>query len=264
MPAAWLLLAALASGLPAQAEASGTREAPSYTAASILNSADGQAALAPNTFATIYGANLAYVTKAISSDDIRGGVLPTVLIGTGVRVLVNHLPANIYYVSPTQINLLIPACLNPGPAEIQLILDANAGPAITVTLSASAPAFFQLDAQNVVATLLDGSVITKDNPARADDWVILYANGLGQTNPPAIYGQIPYGAAPLDKPSEFSLTLNGVPVDASRIGYVGAAPGYAGLFQINLKLPPNTPPDPEIQITAGGQTSPPSIHLFVK
>ena len=63
--------------------------APSYSAASIVNAADNLAGpLAPNTIATIYGTGLAYGTKWLTPDDIRGGVLPTVLPGTGVRILV--------------------------------------------------------------------------------------------------------------------------------------------------------------------------------
>ena len=89
--------------------------APSYSAASIVNAADNLAGpLAPNTIATIYGTGLAYGTKWLTPDDIRGGVLPTVLPGTGVRILVGGVLANLYYVSPLQINFLVPPNLLPG------------------------------------------------------------------------------------------------------------------------------------------------------
>src|SRR5882757_1529073 len=59
----------------------GTLQAkPSYSAASIVNAADSLAGpLAPNTIATIYGTGLAYGTKWLTADDIRAGLLPTVL-----------------------------------------------------------------------------------------------------------------------------------------------------------------------------------------
>jgi hypothetical protein len=70
-------------------------DAPIYSADSLVNSADNQSGwLAPNAIATLYGKNLAYGTKTLSSDDIRGGVLPTVLPNTGVRLLINGLPGN--------------------------------------------------------------------------------------------------------------------------------------------------------------------------
>src|SRR5260370_14519924 len=64
--------------------AAALQAAPSYSAASIVNAADNLAGpLAPNTIATIYGTGLAYGTKWLTADDIRGGLLPTVLPGTG-------------------------------------------------------------------------------------------------------------------------------------------------------------------------------------
>src|SRR5690348_7781204 len=124
MAAAWL--AALALG-PLLADTSGTVGAPYYTADSIANSAANVAAFyTPNSFLSIYGQNLAYVTKPISPDDIRAGQLPTALTGTGVRVLINLIPADMYYVSPNQVNVLIPASLTAGPAVVQLVNDGVA------------------------------------------------------------------------------------------------------------------------------------------
>ena len=101
---------------------------PYYTAQSIANSAAGVAGLyAPNTFVTIYGQNLAYATASLTASEVSGGMLPTVLGGTGVRVLINNIPANIYYVSPTQVNLLIPTSLIAGPAMMQLVVDESGG-----------------------------------------------------------------------------------------------------------------------------------------
>jgi hypothetical protein len=48
--------------------------------------------LAPNTITRLYSKYLADNTVALTADDIRGGVLPTVLPSTGVRMLVNGLP----------------------------------------------------------------------------------------------------------------------------------------------------------------------------
>src|SRR5713226_8491781 len=116
-------------------------DGPSYSAAGIVNSADNQAGwLAPNTIGTLYGTGLAYVTKSLTADDVRGGVLPTVLPGTGVRVLIGGLPATPYYVSPTQINFLVPVALLPGPSDFQIVLDAHAGPLISILLAPAAPA----------------------------------------------------------------------------------------------------------------------------
>ena len=60
--------------------------------------------------------------------------------------------AGIYYISPTQINFLIPGILIPGPSFVRVSLDGLHGPDIPIQISPTAPAFFQLDAENVVAT----------------------------------------------------------------------------------------------------------------
>ncbi len=265
MPATSLwLLAAIVTG-PIWADTSGNREAQSYSAASIVNAADNlPGPLAPNTFASIYGANLAFVTRAVKGEDISGGFLPTVLPGTGLRVLINNYPANMYYVSPTQINVLIPAILIPGPAQIQLVLNAQAGPVVTVTLAAASPALFELDQQTVVATRPDGSVVTQDNPAHRGEWVILYATGLGTTVPPAGYGEIATSAAPLKSMATFQVLLDGVAVDPSRIPYAGLTPGFAGLYQVNLLLPDDVGPNPEVRLITGDPISPEGIHIPVQ
>ena len=113
---------------------------PDYSAAGIVNAADNQThSLAPNTIASLYGVRLSYVTAAITANDIRGGLLPTVLPGTGVQVLVRYIPAAIYYVSPTQINFLVPADLLPGPATLQVVLDAHTGPAVKIQIGSASP-----------------------------------------------------------------------------------------------------------------------------
>jgi uncharacterized protein (TIGR03437 family) len=240
------------------------RVAPIYDAASIVNAADNQSGmLAPNTLGTLYGANLAYSTAAISLNNIQNGVLPTVLGASETQVFVDYYPADLYYVSPTQINFLVPPNLLALPAFIYVAIDGLAGPAIQVTLAPAAPGLFQLDAQNAVATLADGSVLTPASPAKPGDIVILYATGLGAVTPAAVYGQAPSAAAPLIAGADLSILLDGTAVDSSAIQYAGVAPGYAGLYQINLKLPPSTGASPEIRLQLDGAISIAGVHLPV-
>jgi uncharacterized protein (TIGR03437 family) len=240
-------------------------QTPFYASDSIANSAANVAAYyAPNTFLTIYGTDLAHATRAISPDDIRAGVLPTVLAGAGVRVLINLIPADLYYVSPKQVNLLVPPSIQPGPVTLQLVSDGIAGPAVQITLAASAPALFQLDARNVLATHGNGPLVTEAEPGRAGEIVVLYGTGLGQTVPPALANVLAAGAAPIADPSSFRVLLNGVTVDRRRIAYAGLTPGYAGLYQINVQLPDDTPANPEIRVGYGDRMSPAGRVLPVK
>ena len=61
-------------------------------------------------------------------------------------------------------------------------------------------------------------------------------------------GPDPHSAAILEKLSEFKVVAAGEPIDRANILYAGAAPGFAGLYQINLRLPGNLARNPELQI----------------
>jgi uncharacterized protein (TIGR03437 family) len=246
------------------AEKPAPRVAPIYSAASIVNAADNQpGALAPNTIGTIYGANLAYNTAAISQNDIQDGLLPTVLGASETRVFVDNFPADLYYVSPTQINFLVPPKLSVDSVVIRVVVDSLTGPAIQLMLAPAAPGLFQLDVQNAVATRADGSVLTPSVPAKPGDIVLLWATGLGQTAPPPIYGQLATAAAPLVAGANLSILLDGVPVDPTAIEYAGLAPGFAGLYQINVWLPVSTGTNPEIRLQLNGASSISGVHLPV-
>ena len=260
-----LFLVGALAGLSREAGISATREAPSYSNASIVNSASNEpGALAPNAFVTIYGTNLARSTRAIADSDIVGNMLPTVLPGTGVNVYVNRIRAHIFYVSPGQINALIPADALAGSAEILVALDGVYGPSARVTLQASAPALFQLDAQTAIAVHADGTVLTPKTPGRPGEWIALYATGLGTTAPPAAYGEIPARAAPLRDSARFRVLLNSAAVEAERVPYAGVSPGFAGLYQVNVRLPDSLTRDPEIRLQAGDAFSKAGVVIPVE
>ena len=259
--AAAVLLAALLFG-PLLADTSPTAGAPTYSADSILNAATGLPGFySPNTFISIYGQNLADTTRAIGPGDVGGGILPPTLPGAEVKVLINSVFATVWYASPTMLNVLIPNFLVAGPATLQIEVDGRAGNPVSITLGATAPAFFQLDATTPIAVHLDGSLITPASPAHGGEMIVLFATGLGQTVPAQIPNQVAASAAQIAALGNFQILLNGAPVDPSRIAYAGAAPGSAGVYQINLLLPPSIPKNPEIRISTGERMSPPGRFL---
>ena len=186
-------------------------------------------------------------------------MLPTSLGSTPVRVLLDGQFASLYYVSPRQVNALIPPHLLPGRVSLQVVLSGRAGPPVSLTLEESAPGLFEADGY-VIATHGNGPVITDESPAAPGEVVVLYATGLGPTSPASLPNRIPSAAAKLTNPA-FGVWLNGVPVPKSRILYAGVTPGFAGLFQINLHLPPDAAPDPEVRVGTPERMSPPGRHL---
>jgi uncharacterized protein (TIGR03437 family) len=258
----WLATLGLGAIAPGQ---SGQQIALNYSAASIVNAASNQPGpVAPATFVSIYGSELSNITRSISAEEIRNGNLPTSLTGTGLRVLVSSVPANIYYVSPSQINFLMPSNLTPGSVEVQVVVDGHAGASAFLIVNWASPALFQMDGTKGIAVHADNSLCTAASPAIPGEVIVLYATGLGITVPQTAYSQVPRSAALLMDLAIFRVVLDGVEVDPQRVLYAGVAPGFAGLFQVNVRLPEAFGDNPEIRLRASGQTSPAGIHLFAK
>jgi len=230
---------------------------PIYSAGSVANAAANEPGLyAANTLISIYGVNLAYSTQAIAAGDIRNGDLPTSLGSTPVRVLLANQFASLYYVSPNQVNALIPPHLLAGPATLQVVLSGRAGPAVTLNLEDAAPGLFEAGDHFVIATHGNGPVVTADAPSEAGEIVVLYATGLGPTSPLTPPNKIPTAAAKLTRLAEFEVRLNGIAVPRDHILYAGVTPGFAGLFQVNLRVPAGVARDPEIRVGTAGRMSP--------
>lgn len=260
MATALLLLAALLleSVLPAQE--SGTT-APAFSPTSIVSSANGSpASLTPNGLATIYGSNLAFATQAVSLANVNQGALPTTL--AGVHVIVGGLLAPLLYVSPGQVNFLMPANLQAGQTTVTLVRDSAATPASPVTLLEVAPAVFVVNSL-LAAEHADGSLITPDSPAQPGEVIVIFCTGLGRTNPRQVDGSVPLAAAPILLMEQLQVLLDGQAAPAANILYAGITPGYPGLYQINLRLPDGVSGSPALQVALENQVSQSSLALPV-
>lgn len=242
------------------------REAPSYTPSSIANAASNEiGALAPNTIAYIKGDGLSFLTRALQPQDVPvSGIMPTVLPGTGVRVSVGNIAAQIYYVSPKQINFLVPSNLRPGPFEVQVFADGVVGPRVPVRIAGAAPAFFEAPEGHALSARVDGSVVLPDQPAAPGDILITYATGLGETAPSQTYGQIARTAAWIRDPAAAQLTLGGREIVSDDILYMGVSPGFAGLYQINWKVPEWAVSGMELRLAVGEAKSKEGLRVGLR
>ncbi|HUP03514.1 MAG TPA: hypothetical protein VMU19_05970 [Bryobacteraceae bacterium] len=240
---------------------------PSYSAASIVNLADQSAGpYAPNSLLSIFGTGLAYSARSLTSADVVGGSVPTLL--NGVQVMVDGSPAPLFYVSPGQINFLMPPNRIAGPVTIWTVLNSTAGPLVTITLQAAAPALFASAADPGFAVAQQWplyGVIAPESPAPPGAIVILYATGLGPTEPyPVMPAEIPTFAGEIVQFADLRVLLNGAPLPASQVLYAGICPNFAGLYQIDLILPADAPLNPQIQVAMADAVSAPGLALAVQ
>ncbi len=255
----WTWLAAVASAVTLPL----TAAAPNYSAASIVNAANFVSGpLAPNMLATIFGTELSYFTHALGPDDIRGGLLP--LDMGSVRVIMAGQAVPLVYVSEKQINFLVPPTLRPGNVTVSVFRQGVYGSPVIVEVARAAPQLFSSGAY-VTAFHADSSLISPASPARPGEIVVFYGTGFGPTDPPvAADRELPQLPFPIASRADLTVLLGGLPLDRERVLYCGVTQGFAGLYQLNVRLPDDLRPDPSVQVAIGEQTSPAGLKLPVR
>ncbi|MGB7760483.1 MAG: IPT/TIG domain-containing protein [Bryobacteraceae bacterium] len=240
-------------------------QAPEYTAAGIVNASDySPGPFAPSSALSLFGTNLAWATAAVTPETLAAGSLPTQLASTIVFVDSQAVP--LLYVSPTQINFLVPSEQIPGDVTVTVVRQGTCGPTVTITLIDAAPALFVMNGGYALAQDWNANykLMTPDAPAQAGDTAVLYATGLGHTNPPWPSGEVPQSASYIASWASLQLLLNGVAIDPHLVLYAGLTPGYGGLYQINFTIPANAGANPEVRVQIGTGISIPSIKLEVE
>jgi uncharacterized protein (TIGR03437 family) len=110
--------------------------------------------------------------------------------------------------------------------------------------------FFTDSSGNVTAQHADNSAVTPNSPARPGEVLTLYATNLVSlgdvTNAPAIGAAAqsnPLATVPMSVTTPDENIVRGVSINGTNasISYFGLTPGVAGVFQINLQVPNNTP-----------------------
>jgi uncharacterized protein (TIGR03437 family) len=132
--------------------------------------------------------------------------------GTNVAVTFDGIAATLFYTSATQINLLVPAELRGRPtAQLVVTSDGRAGAVQTVTLGAMNPAVFANGVLNQ-----NWSVNSESEPAAAGSVLQIFATGL-------------------PSPEDGAVVVKFGNTDVTSLEYVGAAPGFPGLWQVNVR-----------------------------
>ena len=233
---------------------------PNLTSAGVTNSGQAAAGIAPNTYITIKGTDLAATKRAWTTADFgsTGKALPSSL--DGVSVTVNGTPAYVEYVSPVQITILTPAGLAT-TGQIQVVVSDNGLTSATVNVPAQllAPAFFLADtAGHIAAEHGGGTLISTTAPAAPGEEIVLYGTGFGATNPAVVDGQVLGGVSPLVVPPV--VTFNGTSANVLFAGLVGT-----GLYQFNVTVPSGLPDgDAAVVATLGGFSSPAGALITIK
>ncbi len=206
----------------------GVLDAASF-ATTALGDARVGAPVAPGAIVSLFGRNLAGASAGAEAQP-----LPQRLAGSAVRV--NGSPAQLFYVSPEQINFLLPETTSPGTARVIVENAGRRSAEVAVQMSASAPGIFTVsqDGRGLAAALRasDQSRVDSSRPARPGEVIEIFLSGLNRAAP--------------------SVTVGGRPAE---LLFAGLPPGFVGLWQINFRVPAGVQGTVEIRVTAGGTTS---------
>jgi virginiamycin B lyase len=203
---------------------------------------------APGGLVTIFGEGL------VATESIAGSLpLPRTLGGATVRFGSVAAPLLIAY--PGQINAQVPFETPPGPVRVEV----RRGPMTmtqTVTILPAAPALFSVDRSGegpgVIAHAADFQLVTSTNPARAGEFVAIYATGLGLLEGEVESGALPPEPAPRSR-MQPEVTIGG---RTARVTFAGAAPLFPGVNQINVEVPAGLAPGAHpVRAVTGGVAS---------
>jgi uncharacterized protein (TIGR03437 family) len=203
---------------------------------SVTNAYGTSTTIAPNTWVAIKGSGLSAPndSRIWQSSDFVNGQMPQAL--DGVSVSMNGEKAYVYYISPTQLNILTPPDLASGPVLIQVMANGQMSEPFPVESQALSPSFFTFDGTNVVGTHLNGSIIGPTSlypgastPAQAGEEVVLYGNGFGVTSVPVTAGSSVQSGTLATMPV---VTIGGLTANV-----IAASLISPGLYQFNVIVP---------------------------
>jgi uncharacterized protein (TIGR03437 family) len=214
--------------------------------------------LAPGAIVSLFGSQLAFAVAGATQTP-----LPKELAST--KVVIGGVEAPLFFASWGQINFQVPNEVPQGATTVHVVRNGQAGNRISAMVSNRTPGMFRLNPVflgeygaivNATASAREGKTIfpiprdlaasvgIDGAPARPGDALTIFATGLGAVAPAVASGTVAPSQEPLARAVEiptvnflgqFLLPVRQVPF------YAGLAPGFVGLFQLNVTVPDQAP-----------------------
>ncbi len=236
----------------------GPRANPAISEGGVVNAASFAAgqAVAPGSIASVFGAALAGSTASAN-----GVPLPAALAGASLAV--RSTPSGpsqalpLFFVSPGQANAQVPWELEgQSGALLTASADGQSSPDFNLELARVSPGIFTMDqsGSGQAAALISGAGLLAASadrfpnarPARLGEFLEVFATGLGPvSNRPASGAASPSDPLAL---TQLEVTARVGGVEPVAVRFAGLAPGFIGLYQVNLELVGDLPSGAEVEL----------------
>ncbi len=213
---------------------------PAPTIMSVVNAESDKPPISPNTWVAIHGSNLAPPgdIRIWQGYDFFNSQLPPEMDGVSVKV--NGKTAYIYYISPTQINILTPTDAMLGPVAVTVTSGGVTSTTVTTPAQAESLALFVVNGgPYVLAEHTNGDLLgptglfpTAPNattPAKPGETAVIYGTGFNAASITAVNGALSQSGT---LPSLPVIKIGGVPANVLYAGVL-----FPGEYQINVVVP---------------------------
>ena len=246
-------------------------QTPAISQGGVLNAAsfEPSQAVARGSLVSIFGTDLAGGLTSASS-------IPLSTTLADVSVTFNGISAPVLFVSPGQINAQIPwevlgAGASSGTATAIVRRGATSSQPREFQIAPFSPGIFsvQFGVGNAIAVNPDGSLAAPENsimglrtqPAKIGDTIILYANGLGVTDPPGRTANNSLDAVRRTTTTP-TVLIGGV---EAQVPFSGLAPEFVGVNQLNVVVPAGVAPGVvPIQLRMGDITTTDRVTIAIR
>jgi amidase len=233
----------------------------------VVNYASGAGgAVAPGEMVAISGSGIGPAQVATTNITSNNHIDT---IAGGSRVLFDGIPAPVVSAQAGQTVVIVPYGVA-GKTSVQMRVETagqSSGP-VNVAVTDVAPGIFTdqpLGKGSPIILNADGSRNSQTNPAATGSNITLFVTGEGITSAPA------FALAPVDGllasaplPTPVQNVVVGVNNGGVNVLYAGAAPGYAGMMQVNAQLDSNTPSGAVGLAVAVGSTFSQTVNIYVQ
>ena len=211
--------------------------------ASFRPATDPNGAIAPGAIVAIFGTDLA-------SDTVLAQEVPLLTTLGDTSVTFNDIAAPLFFVSGGQINAQVPFELmtGAGSVTVQVTRGSETTEAQPTGIGAVSPGIFTLNAQgtgqgailiaNTPFLAAPAGVLENSRPVQRGEFISIFCTGLGPVLPEVESGDVAPSIPPLAETLTPLVNIGGIP---ALVTFSGLAPGFVGLYQVNVQVPPGVP-----------------------